>query len=472
MIDLILKEPLVMEKIVDSIGDGLFILNREGQIVFWNRSMERICGFSASEVVGKSCNLIKCSNCFGRKCPEGINACGILRHGKEELKECTLKHRDGFEVPVIKNSAVIRNENGIILGAVETVTDLTALNQMRLKVAEAERRSQSISQYGKIIGSSSEMQKIYALIDAAASSDATVLIQGESGTGKELVASAIHEASHRKQAAIVTVNCAALPENLLESELFGHTKGAFTGALSDRTGRFEEANGGTLFLDEVGEISPLIQIKLLRVLQERLINRVGENSNRKIDIRVIAATHRNLYEDVKQGKFREDLYYRLKVFPIQLPPLKQRKKDLPLLINHFLGSQSRKTGKMIHGISSEAMRMLLDYSWPGNIRELENAIEHAFVLCPVDTIQLEDLPVEIRDPSCQTSLVRDYNRDRKQRRIKPTKKQLLELLNAMDWNKTEVAGKIGLSRTSVWKYMKKYKIPLKPPGEDSLAKAN
>lgn len=468
MTDLIFKEPLFIEKIVDSIGDGLFILNGKGQIVFWNRSMERISGFAASEVIGNSCNLIKCSKCFGKKCPEGINACGILRHGRKEFKECTLKHRDGFEVPVIKNASVIRNEKGKILGAVETITDLTALNQMRRKVAEAERRSAGISRYGKIIGSSPEMQKIYTLIDAAASSDATVLIQGESGTGKELVASAIHEASHRKQAPMVTVNCAALPENLLESELFGHAKGAFTGALSDRTGRFEEANGGTLFLDEVGEISPLIQIKLLRVLQERLINRVGENENRKIDIRVIAATHRNLYQEVKTRKFREDLYYRLKVFPILLPPLKQRKKDLPLLMKHFLGMQSRKTGKTIHGLSSEAMRLMLDYSWPGNIRELENAMEHAFVLCQADTIQLEDLPIEIRDPSCQTSFAEGSNRERRKRRIKPTKKQLLELLDAMDWNKTEVAGKIGLSRTSVWKYMKKYNIPLRPPEEKSL----
>jgi two-component system response regulator HydG len=465
MTNLLREEPLFMRKVVDFMGDGLFILDQKGNIIFWNRSMERITGYAAGEVVGKTCMLIQCSICFGKKCPEGINACGLLSQGGEELKECTLQHRDGFEVPVIKNAAVIRDGAGHILGAVETVTNLTALHQMRLKAREAARRSGNIEQYGKIVGNSPEMQKVYSLIDAAAASDASVLIQGESGTGKELVASAIHEASHREQAPMVTVNCAALPENLLESELFGHAKGSFTGAVSNRIGRFEAANGGTVFLDEVGELSPYIQIKLLRVLQERELNRVGDNENRKIDIRVIAATHRNLYEAVKAGTFREDLYYRLKVFPIQLPALRQRKKDIPLLINHFLERQNWKTGKRIQGVATEPMRLLLDHAWPGNVRELENAIEHAFVICAGDRIQRDDLPIEIRDPTGQGPLATHCSDPGSRRRKKPTKEQLVELLQAMDWNKTDVARQLGLSRTSIWKYMKKYKISLTPPEE-------
>ena len=464
MTDLLPENALFMRKVVDFMGDGLFILDPKGQIIFWNRSMEKITGYASNEVFGKTCNLIQCNRCFGKKCPEGINACGILDHGGEELKECTLQHRDGVDVPVIKNAAVIRDEDGHILGAVETVTNLTALHQMRLKALEAARRSGNIDQIGRIVGNSPEMQKVYTLIDAAATSDATVLIQGESGTGKELVASAIHEASHREHAPMVTVNCAALPENLLESELFGHAKGAFTGAVSNRIGRFEAANGGTVFMDEVGELSPYIQIKLLRVLQERELNRVGENENRKIDIRVIAATHQNLYEAVKSGTFREDLYYRLKVFPIQLPALRQRKKDIPLLINHFLERQNRKTGKRLQGVATEAMRLMLDHAWPGNVRELENAIEHAFVLCPGDRIQRNDLPIEIRDPDYRQWPLATHSLDQgSRRRQKPTKEKLVELLQAMDWNKTAVARQFGLSRTSIWKYMKKYEISLKPP---------
>jgi two-component system, NtrC family, response regulator HydG len=468
MTDLLREEPLFMRKVVDFMGDGLFILDPKGQIIFWNRSMERITGYAAGDVVGKTCNLIQCNTCFGKKCPEGINACGILDHGGEELKECSLRHRDGFEVPVIKNAAVIWDKKKNILGVVETVTNLTALHQMRLKAQEAARRSGNIEQFGRIVGNSPEMQKVYALIDAAAASDTTVLIQGESGTGKELVASAIHEASHREQAPMVTVNWAALPENLLESELFGHAKGSFSGAVSNRIGRFEAANGGTVFLDEIGELSPYIQIKLLRVLQEREINRVGENETRKIDIRVIAATHQNLYEAVQSGTFREDLYYRMKVFPIQLPSLRQRKKDILLLIDHFLERQNWKTGKRIQGVSTETMRLLLDHAWPGNVRELENAIEHAFVLCTGDHIQRNDLPIEIRDPACQWPPDTNHTRQRSRRRQKPTKKQLVELLRAMDWNKTDVAQKLGLSRTSIWKYMKKYEIPLKAPEDELL----
>jgi two-component system, NtrC family, response regulator HydG len=469
ILDRLLRAPRFMRKIVDFMGDGLFILDNTGNIVFWNRSMARISGYTKEDVIGESCALIKCSRCFGKKCPPGIDACGILRQGGEELKECTLQHKNGYDIPVIKNASVVRDEDGTILGIVETVTDLTALHRIRLKAAEMERRSGNISRLGSIIGRSRQMQEIYTLIKAAAGSDATVLIQGESGTGKELVASAIHAAGHRKDAAMVTVNCAALPENLLESELFGHVRGAFTGAVNPRIGRFEAAHGGTVFLDEVDELSPYIQIKLLRVLQEREINRVGENHGRRIDIRVIAATHQDLYDAVKAGTFREDLYYRLKVFPIRLPPLRRRRQDTPLLIDHFLRQQNRKTGKRIRGVSVQAMRLMMDYAWPGNIRELKNAIEHAFVICGGDMIELEDLPLEIRDPACHPPMRVVKTVTRPRRRRKPTKRQLVVWLEAMAWNKAEVARRTGLSRTSIWKYMKEYGIPLKPPEDDRSA---
>jgi DNA-binding NtrC family response regulator len=316
------------------------------------------------------------------------------------------------------------------------------------------------------------MQQVFERIRAASASEASVLIQGESGTGKELVAGAIHFNSHRSHMPLVTVNCSALSESLLESELFGHAKGAFTGAIKDRTGRFEEADGGTIFLDEIGEIGPQTQVKLLRVLQEREIERVGESKKRKIDIRILAATHQDLRERVLRGEFREDLYYRLKVFPIDLPPLRKRKEDIPLLINHFVRAQNQKTNKGINSVSQDCMRLFMDYSWPGNIREVENAIEHAFVLCSGDRIDVFDLPVEIRQAN--VSYIQTAKGEINEAvagevsREELTREALLDLLVECGWNKAEVARRLGVSRTAVWKYMKKWEIPLQKPEKTAI----
>ena len=304
------------------------------------------------------------------------------------------------------------------------------------------------------------MREVFSAIKAAAASDATILIQGESGTGKELVAGAIHYNGERKNKLLVTVNCSALSETLLESELFGHVKGAYTGAVRDRIGRFEEADEGTIFLDEIGELSSFIQVKLLRVLQEREIERVGESLKRKINIRIVAATHRDLYAKVRQGAFREDLYYRLKVFPITIPPLRDRREDIPLLVSHFIQAMTSKTGKLIVDTSRQVMRAFMEYHWPGNVRELENAIEHSFVLCSNDRIELEDLPVEIRSNIKSSSIKPDASKRVPQRREKVTRESLLSLLDDCSWSKAEAARRLGLSHTSIWKYMKKWNIPL------------
>jgi transcriptional regulator with PAS, ATPase and Fis domain len=366
-------------------------------------------------------------------------------------------------VAIIKNASVVRDEHDQIIGVVETVTDLTELIKARRKAEEAISRLGEIYRMDNIIGKSHAMQDVFTAIKAAAASDATVLVQGESGTGKELVAGAIHYNSDRSAGPLITVNCSALSESLLESELFGHVRGAYTGAHQHRAGRFEEAEGGTVFLDEIGELSPFIQVKLLRVLQEHEIERVGESKRRKINIRIIAATHKDLYSLVHEGKFRDDLYYRLKVFPILLPPLRTRREDVPLLVSHFIEKQNKKTAKRIHGVSQAAMRILMDYSWPGNVRELENAIEHAFVVCNRDQIEPHDLPVEVRQmryphrletPAAQAG-------PRSYRKANITKAALLELLDECGWNKAEVARRIGISRTAVWKYMNKWDIPLR-----------
>ena len=457
-----------LSQIIDSMADGVFTLDSKGRIASWNPAMERITGYVAGEALGKTCSILQCSRCFGKQCPASLKECGIFRHGKAEDNECLVRHKDGHDVPVIKNARAVHDENGAIIGVVETLTDLTELKKARQRADEAARRLGEKHRFGNIIGKSHAMQQVFTAITAAAASHATILIQGESGTGKELVAGAIHYNSALRDKPLVTVNCSALSESLLESELFGHVRGAFTGAVRDRRGRFEEADGGTIFLDEIGEIRPFIQVKLLRVLQEREIERVGESRRRKIDIRVIAATHQDLYSLVRKGHFREDLYYRLKVFPIHIPPLRKRREDIPLLVDHFIADQSGKTGKSINGISPSAMRIIMDYSWPGNVRELENAVEHAFVLCNSDQIDVFDLPVEIRQMKYQPLsadapfLSAAGARSGK----KLSKDQLMELLTACDWNKAEVARRVGLSRTAIWKYMKKWDIPLKPSTPD------
>ena len=448
--------------LLESMAEGVFTVNEKGEITSWNPAMERITGFTAHEALGKTCALLQFNNCFGKTCPSGIAECAIFKHGRLQAKECFLKHKNGTDIPVLKNARILQDQNGVGRGVVETVTDLTELYNTRREAEAANLKLGNIHRLENIIGESKQMRAVFSAIRSAADSDATILIQGESGTGKELVAGAIHYNSRRWEMPFVTVNCSALSESLLESELFGHIKGAFTGALNARAGRFEEADGGTLFLDEIGDVSPTTQVKLLRTIQEKEIERVGESKKRKINIRIITASNKNLYELVQKGIFREDLYYRLKVFPINLPPLRNRKKDIPLLISHFINIQNDKTGKRISGVANPALRVLLDYSWPGNVRELENAVEHAFVLCNREYIDVFDLPAEILQREYRpTSLMPESTaKDTPRDRALLTPGTLLQLLLESDWNKAEVARKSGYSRAAIWKYMKKWDIPL------------
>ena len=452
-----------LNQVFDSMAEGVFTLDERGRISSWNPAMEHISGYGAEEVLGQPCAFLNFNRCFGKICPTDTDECGIFKHGRTEVTECFLRHKSGRNVPVIKNARVVQDEDGVTIGGVETVTDLTELNEARIKAEEAMRRLNEIHQFHNIIGKSRAMQEVFAAIKASAASEAAILIQGESGTGKELVAGAIHYHSERSDKPLVTVNCSALSESLLESELFGHVKGAFTGAYRDRMGRFEEADGGTIFLDEIGEISPLIQVKLLRVLQELEIERVGESKRRKIDIRLITATHQDLYKRVSQGLFRDDLYYRLKVFPINISPLRHRKEDIPLLANHFIHRFNQKTGMKIQSITQDAMRVIMDYEWPGNVRELENAIEHAFVLSSQNRIDVFDLPVEVRQAEYHPAsyLNNSLSKSRTKLSEKLTREKLIEVLDESDWNKAEAARRLGLNRTVVWRYMKKWDIPLK-----------
>jgi two-component system response regulator HydG len=313
-------------------------------------------------------------------------------------------------------------------------------------------RIELTSEFSGLVGKDSQMQVIYKLIEDVAPTDATVLIQGESGTGKELVARAIHGNSFRKNKPFVVINCSAYPSTLLESELFGHEKGAFTGAVRQKPGRFEQADGGTVFLDEIGEINASAQIKLLRVLQSQQFERIGGEQKLKVDIRILAATNKNLLDEVKNSSFREDLFYRLNVIPINLPPLRERRNDIPLLSQYFLDRFCEEQNKEIKAFSSEAMRMLLDYSWPGNVRELENTIEHAVVLAKEDMIQVSDIPKGLRDESISAPAKSNKTI------LENEKKLLQDVLEECGWNKKEAARRLGISRSALYGKLRRYKI--------------
>ncbi len=318
-----------------------------------------------------------------------------------------------------------------------------------------QKRNDSASEFSGLVGRDPKMQMIYKLIEDIGPTDAIVLIQGESGTGKELVAQAIHTNSLRKDKPFVVINCSAYPANLLESELFGHEKGAFTGAIRRKIGRFEQAHGGTVFMDEIGEISPTAQIKLLRVLQTHKFERLGGEQTLSVDIRIISATNKNLLQEVKAGRFREDLYYRLNVIPINLPPLRGRINDIPLQARHFLRRFAAEQGKVVRDFSSEAMRQLLEFPWPGNVRELENSIEHAVVLAKGRRIEITDLPAAIRQ-------TKSGARKRGSRKFTDNEVELLrEVLEECSWNKKEAARRLGISRSTLYNKIRKYR--LSPP---------
>lgn len=319
------------------------------------------------------------------------------------------------------------------------------------ELRELKQRVDVDSGFEGIVGKDPKMQVVFKLIEDVAPTDATVLIQGESGTGKELVARAIHHRSHRAQKPFVVINCTAYPSTLLESELFGHEKGAFTGAIRRKIGRFEQADGGTVFLDEIGEIDPAAQTKLLRVLQQQTIDRLGGDHPVKVNVRILAATNKNLQGEVRQGRFREDLFYRLNVIPMRIPPLRERSTDIHLLVQHFLKRFAGEQGKHIRGFRSEAMRKLIDCPWPGNVRELENSVEHAVVLAKDSQIELKDLPTSLVDaPASESNPVPTI--------IQSEERLIREVLDACNWNKTEAARQLGISRSTLYEKLKRLQI--------------
>jgi len=374
-------------QVLDSVPDGVFTVDNDWRITSFNCAAARITGIDRDEAIGqRCCEVFRTSICE--------SACALKQtlttNRPVANKVVYIVNAKGDRIPISISTAVLKDQRGRILGGVESFRDLRV-------VAELSRQAEEQDSFSDIHGRSRAMRQLFDLLPAVAESDSTVVVEGPSGTGKELVAQAIHRLSHRHKKSFVALNCGALPDTLLESELFGYKAGAFTDARKDKPGRFALAEGGTLFLDEIGDISPAMQARLLRVLQERVYEPLGGVTPVRADVRVIAATNRSLETLVQEGKFREDLFYRVNVVRLELPPLRDRREDVPLLIDHLVARFNRLKGRDVSGVSDAVLARLMEHDYPGNIRELENIIEHGFVLCRGGLIELAHLPPRLRD---------------------------------------------------------------------------
>jgi two-component system, NtrC family, response regulator HydG len=443
------------KSVVDTIQDGVMIVDTKGRITSVNRAFEHITGYRSKEIVGKSCDTLNCTSCEIARRQEDCHWCVMFKKGHLRKQKCSITRKDGQIVHILKNASVLKDGNHQVTGAVETMTDITDLVAKETQIESYRRELYAEDRSYGMIGVSASMQRVFELIANAAHSDAPVIIFGESGTGKEMVARAIHEAGSRNSKPFVKVNCAALNESLLESELFGHVKGAYTGAHRSREGRFEAAAGGDIFLDEIGDLPLSTQVKLLRVLEEKVVERVGDNRAIKVDGRIISATNRNLAALIAKGTFREDFYYRINVIPIHVPPLRKKIEDIPLLARSFFNRILLKSEKKIDGICKTAMDALVAYNWPGNVRELKSAFEFAFVSCPGGMIEAGHLPPQITENTAACNPGQGVPLGS----LDDVKRHLLQdALERAKGNRSEAARILGISRTSVWKQIKKYSI--------------
>lgn len=439
------------ETVVEIIHDGVMMVDPSGAIVSANRALIDMTGYNRDELLGQPCSILKCSSCNKVFDPTGQHWCMLFRIGAVTMRKCSITAKNGRLVHVMKNASVLRDEGGEIIGAVETLADITELLEKDSQIEAFRRELRQEDSFQGMIGISPVMLHTFDLLSKVAVSDAPALILGESGTGKELAAKAIHHQSARRDRPYIQVNCAALNESVLESELFGHVKGAFTGAYQNRQGRFEAAHGGDIFLDEIGELPLSTQVKLLRVLEEKVIERVGDNRPIPVDVRIITATNRNLKELVDKGVFRSDFYYRINVLPVELPPLRRRPEDIPLLAEMFFHHLQLKSDKKILGISPEAMQFLVRYPWPGNVRELKSAFEYAFVTCSGSHIEPQHLPPDLAMPAATTPVMTTpLSTDERKKR------QLQDALAQAGGNQSLAAKILGVSRVTVWNRMHRY----------------
>jgi PAS domain S-box-containing protein len=438
-------KPGIGRAILDNVTEGVFTVDRDWRIEFFNRAAEKLTGVPREKAIGRRCCEVFQSSICNTVCP--------LRHTMETgasvlNRNAFLIDGRGRKVPISISTTALRDEAGHLVGGVETLRDLSQVEELR-------KQLEARYSLGDIIGRSPAMRNLFGILPAVAASDATVVIRGESGTGKELFARAIHDMSPRRDRRFVAINCGAMPDSLLESELFGYVAGAFTDARKDRPGRFATAEGGTLLLDEIGDISPAMQVRLLRVLQEQVYEPLGADEPVEADVRVICATHRDLGALVRDGTFREDLFYRVNVMRLELPTLQQRREDIPLLVEHFIDRFNRLQDKDVVGVSDEVLEVLMKHDFPGNARELENIIEHAFVLCHSSVIELHHLPPEL---ARETSVLGTAARPRQATLRDMEAVYISDALRRTNGSRKEAAKILGIHPSTLFRKIRDLKI--------------
>jgi PAS domain S-box-containing protein len=435
------------EAILESISDGVFTVDQEWRITSFNRAAEEITGIGRGEAIGRRCSEVFRSSMCEAEC--------ALRQTLETEKPIVGKSgyiidAEGRRIPISVSTAVLRDSEDRIIGGAETFRDMSEVEALR-------RELEGRFRVGDLVSRSPVMQKVFEVLPAIAASPSTVLIHGDTGTGKELLARTIHSLSSRHKGPFVAVNCGALPDTLLESELFGYKAGAFTGANKDKPGRFAMAKGGTLFLDEIGEVSPALQVRLLRVLQDRIYEPLGATRSETADVRIIVATNRDLAEQTRRGIFREDLYYRVNVVRVELPPLRRRKEDIPLLVEQFIGRFNRLQQKAVQGIAAEALSLLMAHDWPGNIRELENVVERSFILCGDGFIGIGQLPEELT--AIRAGEQAAFSGIKNIRNLLDAQ-SIRSALERNGNNRLAAARELGIHKSTLFRKMKKLGIPL------------
>lgn len=434
--------------ILDNLDIGVLTVDCSGHVTFFNSMAETITGFPREKVLGKSCAKI-----FGKESFEDILLLTETIHdGKaRSSKDGEIITHEGQAIPIRANYMALKNEEGRTVGGLATISDLSLMYQLNSAIRDRYT-------YYDMVGRDPAMQKIFEIIPLIAASDATVLIEGPTGTGKDILAKIIHTASSRNKKPMVKVNCAALPDNLLESEMFGYVKGAFTGADKDKPGRFQEADGSTIFLDEIGDLPLSLQAKLLRVLEDKEFYPLGSRKTTKVDVRIIAATNQGLEQLANEKRFREDLFYRLNVMRLELPPLKKRKGDIPLLISHILKRLCATRDVRVDKISENAMEILLNHDYPGNVREVENIIEHALIICQGNIIERKHLPLALQKKDTHPIIPQQEKIDLDKEIGSSERNMIREMLNKYNWNRSKTAQALNINRTTLWRKMKKHNI--------------
>ncbi len=435
--------------ILDSIADGVFTVDLDWKITSFNKAAEEITGIKKDEALGRHCwEVFKASICE--------QLCSLrqtIASGRPIVNQSIfIVNSDGNRIPISISTAILKDHDGNVIGGVETFRDLSVVEELRKELAGQHT-------FLDIISKNQEMQRLFGMLELVAENDTTILLEGESGTGKELFAKAIHSLSRRKKGPMITVNCGALPDTLLESELFGYKAGAFTDAKRDKPGRFAQAENGTLFLDEIGDISPMLQMRLLRVLQERVYEPLGSTKSEKADVRIVAATNKNLEELVERGLFRDDLYYRINIVKLFLPPLRERKEDIPLLVEHFLRRFNNLRGKKIQGLSPAAMNILISHDFPGNIRELENIIEYSSVVCKNLLIRKKHLPETLHKKLGLRKIPGFVKATESELSLEAVEKEMIyKALRKNNWSRKLTAAQMGIHPTTLWRKMKRFNL--------------